>query len=98
MTITSRGAVAPTSDQQSGPLGSQGAPVGVAELGTRAELDAVVPVRSPPAATPCWAGTGAAARADLLQQVITDTMAVQDEWLAAACRAEGVDAGHHRGG
>ena len=40
-----------------------------------------------------WAATDAAARADLLQQVITDTMAVADEWLAAACTAKGLRPG-----
>ena len=40
-----------------------------------------------------WARTDAAARADLLQQVITDTMAVADEWLAAACAAKGLTPG-----
>ena len=47
---------------------------------------------------PGWAKTGAAARADLLNQVIADTMAAQDDWLAAACAAKGLDAGVHRGG
>ena len=40
-----------------------------------------------------WARTDAAARADLLQQVITDTMAVADEWLAAAGAAKGLTPG-----
>ena len=37
-----------------------------------------------------WAATPAAAKADLLDQVLRDTMAVQDEWLGACCGAKGL--------
>src|ERR1700744_4237666 len=74
MTITSRGAVAPTGDGAGTGDGTvaQGAPLHVAALG------AIVDEVADHAVT--WAKTGAAARADLLQQVITDTMAVEDDW------------------
>jgi hypothetical protein len=40
-----------------------------------------------------WAKTDAAARADVLEEVITDTMAAADDWLAAACAAKGLTPG-----
>ena len=92
MTITSRGAVAPTSDQP-GPGGNAGA--GPVEFDADA-LHAVVEAVAGRATA--WAATDAAARADLLQQVITDTMAVEDEWLAAACRAKGLRPGTSEAG
>ena len=88
MTITSRGAVAPTSDQSEAANAASAA--GAAPLDTPA-LSALVDQVADHAAA--WAETGAAARADLLQQVIADTMAVQDEWLAAACEAKGLRQG-----
>jgi hypothetical protein len=88
MTMTSRGAVAPTSDRFGTGNGTSAA--GSARLDTDA-LDAIVDDVADHA-TP-WAHTTAVARADLLQQVITDTMAVQDEWLAAACEAKGLRPG-----
>ena len=88
MTITSRGAVAPTSDQSE--PGKAASAAGAAPLDTPA-LSAIVDQVADHAAA--WAETGAAARADLLQQVIADTMAVQHEWLAAACAAKGLGPG-----
>ena len=90
MTITSRGAVAPTGD----PAGERRRPaVGARESrhSTADALDAVVTLVADHA--PGWAKTDAAARAELLQQVIDDTMAAQDEWLAAACAAKGLEPG-----
>jgi hypothetical protein len=86
MTITSRGAVAPTSDRA-----GSGAEAETSMAADTAALDAIVEAVAGRSAA--WAGTDAAARADLLQQVITDTMAVQDEWLADACRAKGLTPG-----
>ena len=59
-------------------------------------LDAVVNGVADHAAA--WAATDAAARAELLQQVITDTMAAQDDWLAAACAAKGLEPGSTEAG
>jgi hypothetical protein len=88
MTITSRGAVAATGDQTA----TEGAAstAAVAPLDTDS-LDALVDEVADHTAS--WARTDASVRADLLQQVITDTMAVQDEWLAAACEAKGLTPG-----
>jgi hypothetical protein len=86
MTITSRGTVAPTSDR----TGSGDGTAASVEADTAA-LDAIVEAVAGRSAA--WARTDAAARADLLQQVITDTVAEQDEWLAAACRAKGLTPG-----
>jgi hypothetical protein len=88
MTITSRGAVAPTADQTA-PEGAAST-AAVVPPDTHA-LDALVDEVADHTAS--WARTDASARADLLQQVITDTMAVQDEWLAAACEAKGLTPG-----
>ena len=88
MTITSRGAVAPSSDRRE--TGSAASAAGAAALDTSA-LNAIVDDVADHAAS--WAEVDAAARADLLQQVIADTMAVQDEWLAAACAAKGLRPG-----
>jgi len=85
MTITSRGAVPPTSE----PAGTgAGEPTAAPALPDASALDAIVEEVADHAAS--WARTAAAARADLLQRVITDTMAAQDEWLAAACEAKGL--------
>ena len=93
MTITSRGAVSPTSDQAgTGVGGSAAAP----PPPDTARLDAVVAGVADHAAP--WARTDASARADLLQRVITDTMAAQDEWLAAACEAKGLEPGSTEAG
>jgi hypothetical protein len=93
MTITSRGAVAPTGDRAG--TGSAAGAAGAAPLHTNA-LDTVVDEVADRAAW--WAKTDAAARADLLQRIITDTMAVQDEWLAAACAAKGLRPGSTEAG
>src|SRR5947209_16701478 len=84
MTITTRGAVGPTSDPTPGTT----AATPDAETGA---LDAVVDLVADHA--PGWAKTDAAARAELLQQVITDTLASQEGWLAAACAAKGLAPG-----
>jgi Aldehyde dehydrogenase family len=84
MTITSRGAVGPTSD----PAASPGSGAPAAPLDTAA-LDQIVALVADHAAS--WAKTDAATRADLLQQVITDTMAAEEAWLAAACEAKGLE-------
>jgi hypothetical protein len=94
MTITSRGAVAPTSDRTSGP-GASGAPgpAGATETPPpdTPALDADVTLVADHA--PGWAKTGADARADLLDQVLTATMAASEGWLAAACEAKGLEPG-----
>jgi len=88
MTITSRGAVAPIGDDIGKPDGTPPTPTPPRNAG---ELDAVVDQVADQATV--WARTDASARAELLQQVITDTMAVADEWLAAACEAKGLTLG-----
>jgi hypothetical protein len=88
MTITSRGAVAPTADDIGTPDGMPPTPPPPLDV---AELDALVNEVADHAIV--WAQTDATVRADLLQQVITDTMAVADEWLAAACEAKGLTPG-----
>ena len=88
MTITSRGAVAPTGDRAG--TGPAATAAGAAPLDAGA-LSATVDDVADHAAS--WAKTDAAARADLLERVIADTMAVQDEWLAAACAAKGLRPG-----
>jgi hypothetical protein len=54
-------------------------------------LDAAVQDVAAQATT--WAATPALARAELLDRVLRDTMAVKDEWLRAACEAKGLDPG-----
>jgi hypothetical protein len=88
MTITSRGAVAPTSDHDR--VGTGVSSAAAAHLDPAALNETVDQVADQATA---WARTDAAARADLLQQVITDTMAVADEWLAAAGAAKGLTPG-----
>ena len=88
MTITSRGAVAPTSEQAGA---STGASAGAAAPIDTTALDALVEDVS--ARATFWAKTDATRRADLLQAVITDTMAAEDDWLAAACAAKGLAPG-----
>ncbi len=88
MTITSRGAVAPTSEpaaEDAGGSHDEFPPLDAVEL------DAAVTLVADHA--PGWAKTPAAARADLLQQVIDDTMAAEEGWLAAACAAKGLAPG-----
>ncbi len=93
MTTTSRGAVAPTGDQ-AGTAGG-GSAAATAPVDTSA-LDAIIVGVSDHAAS--WATTDAAARADLLQRVITHTMAAQDDWLTAACDAKGLEPGSTEAG
>ena len=45
-----------------------------------------------------WAATTALARADLLDQVLLDTLAVQDEWLRASLTAKGLRPGSAEAG
>jgi len=92
MTITSRGAVGPTSDQVGARNGTAAAPP---PLDTSA-LDGIVDDVADHAIS--WAKTDAAARAELLQRVIDDTMATQDEWLAAACATKGLSPGSTEAG
>jgi hypothetical protein len=93
MTITSRGAVAPTSDR-AGTGNAARRRRRAAPLDTAA-LSAIVDEVADHAVT--WAETGAAARADLLQQVIADTMAVAGRVAGGRLRGQGTAAGHDRG-
>src|SRR5580704_5805323 len=99
MTITSRGAVAPTADQAKGTrsrtTGSDAPAATTAPVDTEA-LDAVVTLVADHA--PGWAKTDASARATLLQDVIDATMAAEDDWLAAACVAKGLEPGSTEAG
>ena len=95
MTITSRGAVAPTSEPPAAGAGS-GIDATTTAPPDTAALGAVVDLVADHA--PSWAKTDAAARADLLEQVIKDTMAAQDDWLAAACAAKGLTPGSTEAG
>ena len=96
MTITSRGAVAPTSEPPAAGAGSGIDATTTAAPPDTAALGAVVDLVADHA--PSWAKTDAAARADLLEQVIKDTMAAQDDWLAAACAAKGLTPGSTEAG
>jgi acyl-CoA reductase-like NAD-dependent aldehyde dehydrogenase len=89
MTITARGAVGTTEAAAGGPAAATGA------VDTSA-LDAVV--RAVAARASWWAATSASARAELLDQVIRDTMTAQDDWLAAACEAKGLAPGSAEAG
>src|SRR3984885_1620423 len=81
MAVTNRGSVDPATV----PVAA-GAGEGVVDAGG---IDAVVDEVAGHAAA--WAATPAAARADLLDQVLRDTMAAQDDWLRAACTAKGLE-------
>jgi hypothetical protein len=61
-----------------------------------AALDAAV--REVAANATTWAATPAAARADLLDEVLRDTLAAQNDWLAAACSAKGLTPGSAEAG
>ena len=93
MTTTSRGAVAATSDQARTGTGATATAVTAADT---AALDAIVHEVADHAAS--WAKTDAAARADLLQQVIEATMKAEEGWLAAACAAKGLEPGSTEAG
>jgi hypothetical protein len=91
MTVTNRGAVAPTPAPvpSAGPGGDAAATVDeTVEIVDTAAIDAAVDEVAGHAAS--WAATPAGARADLLDQVRRDTMAAQDDWLRAACEAKGL--------
>jgi len=88
VTITSRGAVAPT---------ESAAPAAAAASTLNASgLDAVVHAVAANASK--WAHTPASARADLLDRVVRDTVAAQGAWLASACAAKGLGAGSSEAG
>jgi len=93
MTTTSRGAVAPTGDQLRTGMGATAGAVAPVDT---AALDAIVHEVADHAAS--WAKTDAATRADLLQQVIAATMKAEEEWLAAACAAKGLEPGSTEAG
>jgi hypothetical protein len=61
-----------------------------------AALDAAVQEVAAHAAS--WAATPAGERADLLNAVLRDTVAAQDDWLAAACAAKGLEPGSTEAG
>jgi hypothetical protein len=89
MTLTTRGAVAPT----------DASAVGIDRHGTDLDTAALdVAVREVAAQAASWAATPPAARADLLDQVLRDTMAAQDDWLRAACVAKGLTPGSAEAG
>jgi acyl-CoA reductase-like NAD-dependent aldehyde dehydrogenase len=91
VTVTSRGAVAPSA--------AFGPGVAEAATGTGPDptaLDAAVDRVADHAAD--WAATPPGARADLLDQVLRDTMAAQDDWLRAACAAKGLEWGSSEAG
>jgi Aldehyde dehydrogenase family len=85
MTMTTRGAVSPTGAD----------PGSIPDVDTAALSAAVGHVAAHAAS---WAATPAADRADLLDRVLRDTMAAQDEWLAAACEAKGLTPGSPEAG
>jgi aldehyde dehydrogenase family protein len=83
VTLITRGAVAPTD-------------VVLTSSATTERLDTAAldgAVREVAAHASSWATTPAAARADLLDQVLRDTMTAQDAWLQAACEAKGLSPG-----
>ncbi len=93
MTIASRGAVAPTADQAGAGRGAAAATATPLDM---TALDAAVREVADHAAS--WARTAPAPRADLLQRVIADTMAAEEDWLAAACEAKGLAPGSTEAG
>jgi acyl-CoA reductase-like NAD-dependent aldehyde dehydrogenase len=88
MAITARGAAV-----ASVPASARAEPLGPADV--RA-LDRAVEDVAEHAAV--WAATDVAARADLLDRVIADTMAAEDAWLADACAAKGLEPGSAEAG
>ena len=89
MTMTTRGAVAPI---DAGSVATGAASPAVDTAGLDAAVQEVAAQASH------WADTPAAARADLLDRVLRDTMAAQDGWLAAACAAKGLTPGSAEAG
>jgi hypothetical protein len=97
MTITWRGAVASTSVGADAGFTAAQRPDGVSsEPIDTAALDETVALVADHAAA--WAKTPPEARADLLSRVISDTLDVQDEWLAAASDAKGLAPGSPEAG
>jgi len=84
MTIAIRGAAAPT---------SQGADIQGFDADELDAAVAAVAVRAD-----AWAATSPAARAALLEQIITDTLSIAPAWLDAACQAKGLDPNGNDGG
>ncbi len=98
MTMSTRGAVAPTSagaDATATAAAGDSATAAPPPIDTVAFDEAVAVVADHAVA---WAKTPAAQRADLLDRVIADTLAAQDEWLAAAIEAKGLPAGSTEAG
>ncbi len=75
MTITHRGAAAPTSGSQD-----------QVELN---EVELVTALRELHEQRERWANVGPRERADILARIVNDTFAVAEEWNAAACEAKG---------
>jgi acyl-CoA reductase-like NAD-dependent aldehyde dehydrogenase len=89
VTITSRGAVVPNPD----PAGTKTAKTAAAGLDPAAEAALNEAVTLVAEHATAWAKTSPTERADLLQRVITNTLAAQDDWLTAACEAKGLAPG-----
>ncbi|HWF17332.1 MAG TPA: aldehyde dehydrogenase family protein [Acidimicrobiales bacterium] len=98
MTIASRGAVAPTAQQpdRAGSVTAGNATATTAGALDTVAFDAAVNLVADHATG--WAKTDAAARAKLLQDVIDATMEAQDDWVAAACAAKGLEPGSTEAG
>ena len=92
MRITPRGAAAPTSaGANDTATAAAGTTTAVLPPIDTAALNETVALVADHAAA--WAKTSAAQRATLLNRVIADTLAAQDDWLAAACHAKGLTPG-----
>ena len=99
MTITSRGAVAPTTHPNERRGAATAGPDTAVTEAPPLDTDALdVAVNLVADHAPGWTKTDAAARAKLLQEVIDATMAAQDDWLAAACAAKGLEPGSTEAG
>jgi hypothetical protein len=88
MAMTTRGAAAPASSTS-----LPARTLGTADI---TALDLAVDQVADHSST--WAATDAASRAELLDRVIGDTMAVEDVWLADACAAKGLEPGSAQAG
>jgi acyl-CoA reductase-like NAD-dependent aldehyde dehydrogenase len=91
VTLTSRGAVAPTT----APSGARGGGTTL-PAGEKKDLDAAV--QEVASHAKAWAATGAASKAKLLDQVCHDILGAQEEWLRAACEAKGLRPGSAEAG
>jgi Aldehyde dehydrogenase family len=89
MTLTKRGAVAQADAASPGP-GASVPPFDPAAL-DRAVQEVAGHARE-------WAAMPAAARADLLDAVLRDTLAASDDWLRDACAAKGLSPGSTEAG